>query len=133
MADEVKELTKAPTTTREMAANNTDRELWREREGDFYADSIHVTASGGVGIDCGGSVIVRPLREWHRLALRALDAEQQIATLTAERDQMRVERDALREKLRELNRAAQRDEDILLGSWLQANFFFLADAPKEGQ
>ena len=58
---------------------------------------------------------------------------QERLTLIAERDQMRVERDALREKLRELNRAAQRDEDILLGSWLQANFFFLADAPKEGQ
>ena len=58
---------------------------------------------------------------------------QERLTLMAERDQMRVERDALREKLRELNRAAQRDEDILLGSWLQANFPFLADAPKEGQ
>ena len=56
---------------------------------------------------------------------------QERLTLMAERDQMRVERDALREKLRELNRAAQRDEDILLGSWLQANFPFLADAPKE--
>ena len=28
---------------------NTDRELWREREGDFYADSIHVTAQGSIG------------------------------------------------------------------------------------
>jgi len=43
---------------------NTDRELWRERDGDFYADSIHVTQSGGIGINCGGHVIVMPLREW---------------------------------------------------------------------
>lgn len=50
------------------AAANTDRELWREREGDFYADSIHVTASGAIGIDCGGYVIVLPVREWHRRA-----------------------------------------------------------------
>ncbi len=28
------------------AAQNTDRELWRERDGDFYADSIHVTGWG---------------------------------------------------------------------------------------
>lgn len=50
------------------AAVNTDRELWRERKGDFYADSVHVTTSGGIGIDCGGYVIVKTLREWHRLA-----------------------------------------------------------------
>ena len=53
------------------AAANTDRELWREREGDFYADSIHVTAQGGIGIDCGGTVVVLPVREWHRRALLA--------------------------------------------------------------
>lgn len=47
---------------------NTDREIWCEREGDFYADSIHVTEGGGIGIDCGGYVIVMPVREWHRLA-----------------------------------------------------------------
>jgi hypothetical protein len=49
-------------------AKNTDRELWRERAGDFYADSIHVTAGGGIVINCGGHVIVRTLREWHKLA-----------------------------------------------------------------
>jgi hypothetical protein len=50
---------------------NTDRELWRERDGDYYADSIHVTEGGGIGINCGGTVIVRPLKEWHKLALLA--------------------------------------------------------------
>jgi hypothetical protein len=50
------------------ACKNTDREIWREREGDYYADSIHVTEGGGIGIDCGGSVYVKPVREWHRLA-----------------------------------------------------------------
>lgn len=49
---------------------NTDRELWREREGDFYADSIHVTEGGGIGINCDGMVHVKPLREWHKLAGR---------------------------------------------------------------
>lgn len=59
----------APTQSEiRQAAQNTDRELWRERDGDFYADSIHVTATGGIGINCGGLVIVKPLREWHRLA-----------------------------------------------------------------
>jgi len=39
------------------AKNNTDRELWRKVSGDYYAPSIHVTESGGIGIDCGGHVI----------------------------------------------------------------------------
>jgi hypothetical protein len=47
---------------------NTDREIWREREGDYYADSIHVTEEGNIGIDCGGYVYVKPIREWHKLA-----------------------------------------------------------------
>lgn len=50
------------------AVNNTDRELWREREGDYYADSVHVTEGGGIGINCGGHVIVMPLRKWFALA-----------------------------------------------------------------
>lgn len=50
------------------AVKNTDRELWREREGDYYADSIHVNEQGNIGINCGGFVIVKPVREWHRLA-----------------------------------------------------------------
>jgi hypothetical protein len=52
-------------------AKNTDREIWRgpdEGGGDFYADSLHVTKDGALGINCGGSVYVKPIREWHRLA-----------------------------------------------------------------
>lgn len=52
-------------------ALNTDREIWRERPGDFYADSIHVTAQGTIGIDCGGMVYTLPVRDWHRLATEA--------------------------------------------------------------
>lgn len=55
-------------TVTDEAAENTDREIWREREGDFYAPSIFVTRGGGIGINVGGMVIVKPLREWHRLA-----------------------------------------------------------------
>jgi hypothetical protein len=47
---------------------NTDRELWRERDGDYYADSIHVTKEGSIGINCGGYVVVMPVRKWHALA-----------------------------------------------------------------
>jgi hypothetical protein len=50
---------------------NTDTELWRgpdEGCGDFYADSLHMTKEGALGINCGGRVIVKPIREWHLLA-----------------------------------------------------------------
>ncbi len=52
---------------------NTDRELWRgpdEGNGDFYADTIFITFDGALGINCGGTVYVMPVREWHKLAAR---------------------------------------------------------------
>lgn len=58
---------------------NTDRELWRERNGDYYADSIHVTAQEAIGINCGGMVYVKPVRDWHALAARLAEAEQKLA------------------------------------------------------
>jgi hypothetical protein len=54
-------------------AKNTDRELWRgpdQGTGSYYADSIHVTEGGGIGINCGGYVFVRPLRDWHAMPAR---------------------------------------------------------------
>ena len=59
------------------SVKNTDREIWRgqdEGSGDFYADSIHVTEQGQIGIDCGGTVIVMPGRSWHGLAKAAMKA-----------------------------------------------------------
>lgn len=50
------------------AAQNTDHELWRKVPGDFYSPSIHVTENGGIGINVSGSVYVKPIEEWHRLA-----------------------------------------------------------------
>jgi hypothetical protein len=50
------------------ACQNTDKEIWRERPDDYYADSIHVTIGGGIGLNCGGTVIVLPIRTWHCLA-----------------------------------------------------------------
>ncbi len=50
------------------AAKNTDRELWREREGDYYAASLFVTEGGGIGMDVGGHCIVKPIRDWFKLA-----------------------------------------------------------------
>lgn len=66
----------------DQAVLNTDREIWRERHDDNYADSIHVTERGGIGINCGGMVYVKPVREWHKSAAT-------IASLTAEVERLR--------------------------------------------
>jgi hypothetical protein len=50
------------------AAHNTDREIWREHKDDYYADSIFVTDQGSIGINCGGYVIVMPVRAWFQKA-----------------------------------------------------------------
>jgi hypothetical protein len=50
---------------------NTDRELWRETPS-YYSPSIHVTEEGRIGINVGGTVFVKPLRDWHALAVAAL-------------------------------------------------------------
>jgi hypothetical protein len=67
-------------------ANNTDREIWREPDegnGSYYADSIHVTEGGGIGINCGGHVIVKPLRDWHALAQGQQDRNETLCGLAA--------------------------------------------------
>ena len=47
---------------------NTDREIWRETKDDYYAPSMHVTISDGIGINVGGTVFLMPIRAWHALA-----------------------------------------------------------------
>jgi len=72
---------------------NQNRELWRQDmhdemdPGNYYAPSVFVAGDGGIGIDVGGHVTVRPVREW-----AAMPAE--IARLRAELEQARAERDA---------------------------------------
>lgn len=58
-----------PTNEGYQSCENTDRHLWPQisNPGDPY-ESIHVTKEGAIGINVQGSVIVKSLREWHRLA-----------------------------------------------------------------
>lgn len=49
------------------AAKNTDRELWRgpdEGCGDYYADAVHITEVGGIGIKAGGTIVVKTPCQW---------------------------------------------------------------------
>ena len=50
-----------------IAYKNTDREIWRRVPGDAYSPSIFVTESGGIGLNVGGFVIVKPIEDWFAL------------------------------------------------------------------
>jgi hypothetical protein len=53
----------------DQTALNTDQEIWREFTGNAErGDYIFVTGDGGIGMNVGGHVIVKPLREWFDLA-----------------------------------------------------------------
>lgn len=54
-------------------AKVADRDLWRETPGDYYAPRLFLTEGGGIGMDVGGFVIVKPIREWHKLASQPSD------------------------------------------------------------
>jgi hypothetical protein len=54
-------------------ALNTDREIWRgpdEGNGDYYADSVHVTKEGAICIQSGGRAVTRMPKVWVDLAWR---------------------------------------------------------------
>ncbi len=53
-------------------AKNTDREIYREKDGDYFSPSIHVTENGGIGINVGGTVIVKSIKQWHEMAAENL-------------------------------------------------------------
>lgn len=43
---------------------------------DFYADSIAITSTGSLRINCGGKVIERTLKSWHHMAERYAEMSQ---------------------------------------------------------
>lgn len=91
-------------------AENTDRELWRERLGDFYADSVFVTEGGSIGMQAGGYVIVKPIRQW--VAITS-ERDDDAAEITRLRSQLAAARDALnlvRDGLRNLPRSKTADQ-----------------------
>lgn len=58
-------------------AKNTDTELWRSSDS-YYSPSIHVTEGNGIGINCGGHVIVAPVETWHKLGEKFLCVNEQL-------------------------------------------------------
>jgi len=50
---------------------NTDIEIWRGVEEDFYSPSIHVTEQGEIGINVAGTVLVASVEEWHSAGLES--------------------------------------------------------------
>ena len=55
-------------------SENTDTHLWPIVSETPYAPSLRITAEGALSINVGSLVIVKPIEEWHALALADLDA-----------------------------------------------------------
>ena len=82
---------KPEATDGDRVCANTDRELFREAPGDYYAHSLHVTAGGQIGINVGGLVFVKTLKAWHSLAIQTEDyVAARLAAVEAERDALRA-------------------------------------------
>jgi len=47
---------------------NTNREIWRLIEDDYYSPSVFVTDGGGIGMQAGGTVFVMTVEEWIKRA-----------------------------------------------------------------
>ena len=58
---------KEPIKEKENGCLNTDKNIWRKIKDDYYSPSIHVTKEGNIGINVGGTVIVKPIEEWFLL------------------------------------------------------------------
>ncbi len=51
-------------TDEPQAVKNPDTPLFSEVDEDYYSPSCHMTKDRTLGINVGGAVIVKPLREW---------------------------------------------------------------------
>ena len=98
----------------DVGAQNTDREVWRERTGDYYSPSIHITKEGGVGINVAGAVIVMPIRSWHQIGLANAHP---IAPKSPPPSQGKVERarESLAKYVAETDVSGEDQKDILAG------------------
>ncbi len=67
--------------TNNNAAKNTDIEIWKKVENDYYSPSIHVTESGSIGINVDGSVIVAPVEKWHESFKKNCESEKALDIL----------------------------------------------------
>lgn len=60
---------------------NTDREIWHDRDDHGYGPSIFVTQGGAIGINVGGTAIVAPVQAWHSSASDAGNLRAEIESL----------------------------------------------------
>jgi len=50
------------------SCKNTDKNLFEEIDGEYYSPSCFMTEDRTLGINVGGFVIVKTLRDWFELA-----------------------------------------------------------------
>jgi hypothetical protein len=68
------------------AAANTDKELWRTVEGDYYSKhKLYLTESGGLTLCEGGTCITLPPEDWFKLAGKRFQTVQPVDMSEVER------------------------------------------------
>jgi len=67
---------------------NTDKEIWREIEGEYYSPNIFVTEQGKIGINVGGYVYVQSVEKWHKQADRIKMLEEECEALRKQIDEL---------------------------------------------
>jgi hypothetical protein len=140
------------------AAANTDRELWRGEHdvSDYYADSVHVTMDGRIGLNVGGRGWEMTPSAWISLADREAALIREIEGMTqaletmrraglhgvGARERLRRERDKAVAQVAALTEALRETKDVLrhknvaplitdgLAGTLER---FLADVPEAGR
>lgn len=83
--DDIKENiqpTMGPGLSPDTPNQNTDTEIFREVPDDYCSPSMFATKDGKIGIDVGGIVIIKSLRDWHALhAQEQKDKEEHLSDL----------------------------------------------------
>ena len=63
------------------AMQNTDIKLWIKDKENCFSPSVHATQDGCIGINVGGTVIVKPIEVWHHLESSLASAKAELAEL----------------------------------------------------
>jgi len=84
------------------SCKNTDKELWQEKEDDYYSPRISVTEQGKIQLHVGGAVVSKDIREWVGL-------DKRIKSLEAERDTWKANYIGLCEVLKSVVKTAEKE------------------------
>ena len=109
------------------AAKNTDTLLFSEVEDDYYSPSCHMTKGRALGINVGGTVVIKPLREWFKAIAQLKECREELKDRCAD---LEFEYNGRIKAENEIDRLEKqkRDQRWLLEEWLATPFFDTEEA-----